>query len=116
MYDVRFVLITFVIGFDRNFEMPRAEQAGKDARGTRKLIVSSLAVARDRMAQGPSLLFCSPHLCHLLELAHLSRRFTRSQARSVRSTERTERKKSPQSKRVRAPYLSSPLFCRRRFS
>lgn len=62
MLYVGFVLIIFVIGFDPNFEMPRAEQAGKDARGTRKLIVSSLAVARDRMASSkgrPALLFPS---------------------------------------------------------
>jgi hypothetical protein len=61
IYDVGYVLIILVIGFDRNFEMPRAEQAGKNTRGTRRLIVSSLAVARDRMAYGPiSLLFSSP--------------------------------------------------------
>lgn len=53
LYSVRLVLIIFVIGFDRNFEMPRAEQPGKDTRGTRKLIVSSLAATRDRMACGP---------------------------------------------------------------
>lgn len=61
--SVRLVPIILVIGFDRNFEMRRAEQPGKDTRGNRKLIVSSLAVARDRMAYNMTgLLFCSPRL------------------------------------------------------
>jgi hypothetical protein len=118
--SVRLVPIILVIGFDRNFEMPRAEQPGKDTRGTRKLIVSSLAVARDRTAYSMiDLLFCSPHLCRLLDLAHTSPDHDDSHDHRLGAfAVRNGRKegKARIIKRVRAPYLSSPLFCRRRFS
>jgi hypothetical protein len=86
--------------------MPRAERAGKDARGTRKLIVSSLAAARDRTTQGPTRSFVpltsavrliSPTPLQITTDRTTDRTITGHRLGVVRSTERTERKKGPQS-------------------